>query len=67
MPHPYWDRPPQPPGKAFPRAVEADMEHGTGFTAILYKLFSKADNINIMILAKAFPRQFQEWFNWRAK
>lgn len=62
----YWDRPPEQPGRAAPRWVEARMrEKPRSFDGLLYELFGKADSENHMRLAKAFPRQWEEWINWR--
>lgn len=47
-----------------PRQVQQDLDNGTSFDAMLFRLMNKADKSNWKILRRAFPTQAAEYARW---
>jgi hypothetical protein len=47
-----------------PRQVQEDMDRGTSFDSMLFRLMNKADQSNWKRLRRAFPVQAAEYARW---
>lgn len=47
-----------------PRQVQEDMDRGTSFDSMLFRLMNKADQSNWHRLRRAFPTQAAEYSRW---